>query len=105
MRAEDLDLRELLEFDPKGGPIRFGGKRAVILDVVALRLLRKELVESLGLAAARAILTRFGYAHGWRVAESLRTSFPWQSEQEWHRAGGRLHQTSSPTPSTSRSPR
>ncbi len=92
MRAEDLDLRELLEFDPKGGPIRFGGERAVILDVVALGLLRRELVESLGLAAARAILTRFGYAHGWRVAESLKTSFPWQSEQEWHRAGGRLHQ-------------
>ena len=92
MRAEDLDLRELLEFDPKGGPIRFGGERAVILDVVALGLLRKELVESLGLAAARAILTRFGYGHGWRVAESLKTAFPWESEHEWHRAGGRLHQ-------------
>ncbi|MCM2257396.1 MAG: sigma-54-dependent Fis family transcriptional regulator [Vicinamibacteria bacterium] len=92
MRAEDLDLRELLEFDPKGGPIRFGGERAVILDVVALGLLRKELVENLGPAAARAILTRFGYAHGWRVAESLKTTFPWRDEHEWHRAGGRLHQ-------------
>ena len=92
MRAEDLDLRELLDFEPGGGLIRFAGERAVILDVVALGLLRKELVESLGTAAARAILTRFGYAHGWRTAESLKSAFPWESEREWHRAGGRLHQ-------------
>jgi hypothetical protein len=64
----------------------------VILEVLALGLLRKELVESLGLAAAPAIFTRFGYAHGWRVAESLKTAFPWENEREWHRAGGRLHQ-------------
>jgi two-component system, NtrC family, response regulator HydG len=92
MRADDLDLRELLDFEPKGGPIRFAGERAVLLDVVALGLLRKELVEGLGLAAARAVLTRFGYAHGWRTAQSLKAAFPWDSEAEWHRAGGRLHQ-------------
>jgi two-component system, NtrC family, response regulator HydG len=92
MRVEDLDLRELLDFDPRGGPIRFGGERAVLFDTVALGLLRKELVESLGLAAARVILTRFGYAHGWRTAETLKTAFPWEGVAEWHRAGGRLHQ-------------
>lgn len=45
----------------------------------------------LGLAGARAVLTRFGYAHGWRTAENLRTGFPWDSEAEWRHAGGRLH--------------
>lgn len=92
MRADDLDLRELLEFEPKGGPIRFAGERAILLDVVALGLLRKELVETLGLATARAVLTRLGYAHGWRTAESLKSAFPWENEREWVRAGGRLHQ-------------
>jgi len=92
MRAEDLDLRELLDFEPKGGIIRFAGERALLFDAVALGLLRKELVDNLGLAAARVLLTRFGYAHGWRTAESLKTAFPWQSDVEWHRAGGRLHQ-------------
>ena len=43
------------------------------------------------LTAARAVLTRFGYAHGWRVAETLRTGFPWDSEDEWRAAGARLH--------------
>jgi len=92
MRAEDLDLRELLEFVPEGGPLHFAGQRVVLTDVVAMGLLRKELVESLGLATARAVLTRFGYAHGWRTAESLKDAFAWDDESEWRRAGGRLHQ-------------
>ncbi|MEQ1728229.1 MAG: sigma-54-dependent Fis family transcriptional regulator [Vicinamibacterales bacterium] len=92
MRASDLDLRELLEFDPKGGVIRFAGDRALLFNTVALGLLRRELVETLGLAPARGILTRFGYAHGWRTAEALRTQFEWDSEHEWQLAGGRVHQ-------------
>ena len=69
MRATDLDLREMLDIDPKGGVIRFAGDRAVLFNTVALGLLRRELVETLGLVTARGILTRFGYAHGWRTAE------------------------------------
>ncbi len=82
MRIEELDLRELLEFDPKGGVIRFGGQRAIILDAAAWGLLRKELIQTLGFAGARGLLTRFGFAHGWRTAESLQAKFPWDSEEE-----------------------
>ncbi len=92
MRATDLDLREMLDFEPKGGIIRFAGDRALLLNTVALGLLRRELVETLGLETARGILTRFGYAHGWRTAESLRQQFEWDSEHEWQLAGGRVHQ-------------
>ncbi len=91
MRAKDLDLRELLSFEPGGGVIRFGGERVLLLDAVALGILRRELIESLGVTAARGILTRFGYAHGRRMAETLRTAFAWDSEEEWRIAGGRLH--------------
>ncbi len=91
MKAADLDLRELLHFEPGGGAIRFGGERALLLDAVALGVLRRELIETLGLAGARAVLTRFGYAHGWRTAENLRAAFPWDDEREWRNAGGRLH--------------
>jgi two-component system response regulator HydG len=91
MRLADLDLRELLSIDPRGGLIRFAGQRAVILDAVALGLLRRELIETVGLTAARSILSRFGYAHGWRTAESLGREIPWDDPNEWRRAGGRLH--------------
>src|SRR2546422_8543857 len=91
MRAADLDIHELLHFVPEGGRITFAGERVLLLDAVALGLLRKELIETLGATAARAVLTRFGYAHGWRVAETLRKGFPWDSEDEWRAAGARLH--------------
>ena len=72
MRLEELRVHELLEANPEGGIIRFAGQRAVILDAVALGLLRKELIDTLGGPAARGVLTRFGYAHGWRTAQTLR---------------------------------
>src|SRR3569623_2014607 len=91
MKSADLDLRELLEFDAaKGGPIHFAGERVLLFDAVALGLLRRALIDTLGVAGARARLSRFGYAHGWRAAESMK-HLPWQSEDDWRRAGGRLH--------------
>jgi len=91
MKATDLDLRELLQFDPKGGILRFANERALLLDAVAMGLLRRELIDTLGVTGARAVLTRFGYAHGWRTAETLEHGLPWDSEEEWKRAGGWLH--------------
>lgn len=91
MRAADLDLRELLSFDPKGGVLRLASERVVLFDAVALGLLRRELVETLGTTGARALLTRFGYAHGWRTAQTMKDALPWDSEDEWRKAGGWLH--------------
>src|SRR3954471_1783737 len=91
MRAEDLDHDELLELDPEGGVIRFAGQRALLLDAVAMGLLRKYLVENFGLTAAHAVLTQFGFAHGWRMAEAMQTEFKWKSDDEWQRAGTRIH--------------
>lgn len=91
MRARDLDLKDLLQFDHEGGTLRFASERVLLLDAVALGLLRRELIQMLGLAGARAILTRFGYAHGWRTAENLRSALPWDTDDDWRHAGGRLH--------------
>jgi two-component system response regulator HydG len=91
MKSADLDLRDLLEFDPsKGGAIHFAGERVVLFDAVALGLLRRSLIDTLGMNGARALLSRFGFAHGWRTAETLKT-LPWQTEDDWRRAGARLH--------------
>lgn len=91
MRAADLDHKELLELVPEGGVIRFAGQRALLIDAMAMGLLRKYLVENFGLTAARTVLTQFGFAHGWRVAEILQTGFTWDNEEEWRRAGTRMH--------------
>lgn len=90
MRPADLDHEELLELDPNAGLIRFAGQRALLLDAVAMGLLRKYLVESFGLTATRTVLTQFGFAHGFRVAEAVRGAFGWSSEEEWRQAGMRI---------------
>jgi len=91
MRAADLDLRELLQIDPKGGIVRFAGERVLLMDAVALGILRRELIGTLGLNGARGVLTRMGYAHGWRTAETLKTAFPWDDRKDWLAAGPMLH--------------
>ena len=88
---KQMNLSELLTFDPHGGVIHFAGQRVLLWDPVAIGLLRKELLETLGLTAARGLLTRLGFAHGWRTAETMKTAFPWEDEAHWRRAGGRLH--------------
>jgi two-component system response regulator HydG len=91
MGLEQLQRDDLLELKKGGGTIRFGGQRAVILDVVALGLLRKELIETLGTTVAKGILTRFGWAHGARTARGLEHAFAWRSKDDWRAAGGRMH--------------
>jgi two-component system, NtrC family, response regulator HydG len=91
MRVENLHHKELLELDPEGGLIRFAGQRALLLDAVAMGLLRKYLVENFGLTAARTVLTQFGFAHGWRMAEAMQAEFNWDSVEDWRLAGTRIH--------------
>jgi two-component system, NtrC family, response regulator HydG len=90
MRAEDLDHKELLELDPAGGIIRFAGQRAILLDAVAMGLLRKYLVDAFGITAARTVLTQFGFAHGWRMAEAIKAEFKLESDDEWREMGTRM---------------
>ena len=91
MRAKDLEISDLLKVDPEGGRIQFGNQRSLLLDAVALGLLKKQLVDLLGFSGARGVLTKFGYSHGWRTADSLERGFAWDDAGEWRRAGGRLH--------------
>ncbi len=91
MRVEDLDLKELLELDPVGGMVHFAGQRALIFDAVSHGLLRKELIDSFGERTARGILSRYGYIHGRRLAETLKNKFKWESEEDWQRAGARIY--------------
>lgn len=91
MRSTDLHHEELLQLDPEGGVILFAGQRALLIDAVAMGLLRKYLVENFGLTAARTVLTQFGFAHGWRMAEAMQAEFKWESDEDWRSAGTRIN--------------
>jgi DNA-binding NtrC family response regulator len=90
-QVEPLHLAELLDFRPDQGIIRLHQQRVVILSAAAMGLLRKELVDTLGLDTARRILLRFGFADGYHDAVSLRDRSHWNSPDEALRAGAMLH--------------
>jgi DNA-binding NtrC family response regulator len=92
MRTEDLATSELLELNSESGVIRFAGQRAIVIDALAMGMLRKYLVENFGVVAARIVLTQFGFAHGWRMAEAMKAEFKWESDDQWQRAGMRIHE-------------
>jgi len=91
VKAQDLRLEDLLESDSRGGTMRFAGNRVLLFDAVALGLLRAQLVENFGVDATRALITQFGFSHGWCTAESLEHALAWDTPREWRIAGGRVH--------------
>jgi len=89
--TERPHLSELLDFRPDQGIIRLHEQRVVILSAAAMGLLRKELVDTLGLETARRLLLRFGFADGYHDAVNLRARSGWRDPDEGLRAGAVLH--------------
>jgi DNA-binding NtrC family response regulator len=88
---QNLHLAELLDFRPDQGIIRLHEQRVVILSAAAMGLMRKELVDTLGLETARRILLRFGFADGYHDAVNLRARSNWRHPIDGLRAGAMLH--------------
>lgn len=86
-----LHLAELLDFRPDQGVIRLHEQRVVILSAAAMGLLRKELVDTLGVDTARRLLLRFGFADGYHDAVNLRERSEWTTPVEGIRAGATLY--------------
>ena len=86
-----LHLAELLDFRPDQGIIRLHEQRVVILSAAAMGLLRKELIDTLGVEAARRVAIRFGFADGYHDAVNLRERSKWTDPLDGVRAGAMLH--------------
>ena len=91
MQVHDLQLTDMLECRPDEGVIRLHEQRVVILSAAAMGVLRKELIEVLGIDLARRLLTRFGYADGYQDAVSLRDGSTSKDRLEHLKAGPALH--------------
>ena len=91
MNLSELKLPELLTVDETAGTIHFRHRRMLLFDADAMGLLRKELIHTLGQESARRLLTRFGYACGYRDALTSKELFAWNNVADWWAAGPRLH--------------
>jgi DNA-binding NtrC family response regulator len=88
---EHHHLAELLDLRPDQGIIRLHEQRVVLLSAAAMGLMRKELIDTLGLDTARRLFLRFGFADGYHDAVSLRDRSKWADPLEGLRAGVVLH--------------
>ncbi|MHB1308153.1 MAG: sigma 54-interacting transcriptional regulator [Limisphaerales bacterium] len=84
MKAIDLDLAELMQFAP--GRVALHGRRLILHDLKSLGLFRRDLIEMMGEAQARRILTRKGYFWGQTDAAEMRRLFRWDNPGEWLQA-------------------
>ncbi|HNK52023.1 MAG TPA: sigma 54-interacting transcriptional regulator, partial [Ottowia sp.] len=66
------DLRRQVEFSSSDGRIWLAGQRMLLMHAASLGTLRRELIQSIGPAAARRLLLRVGYASGERDAALAR---------------------------------
>jgi len=89
MRAEDLTLHEIVDFAE--GRVSLHGRRLVLQDTYAFALLRKDLINMVGLEQARSLLSRFGHFWGEADAAAMKRIFEWDNLAEWLKAGPRMH--------------
>ena len=84
-------LRAALRLDADSGQIWLNEHRMLLVHAEAQALLRKELIDSLGMERAQGLLMRMGYASGQRDAELARTVARRCSDAEAFMTGPRLH--------------
>ena len=91
MKAEDIDLRSLLEFQPESGRLMLGAQRMLIFSQSALGILGELLVERLGHELADALLTQFGYRCGADDYEQIAAAGDWDSDTDRLASGPMMH--------------
>ena len=85
------DLRSHVHFDAETGQIWLNENRMLLVHAEAQALLRKELIDTLGMERARGLLTRMGYASGARDAELARKQSQSADDMEAFMTGPKLH--------------
>jgi len=85
------DLTERIFFSLDDGRIWLNNRRVVLMQCSTMGAMRRELIDHLGEAKARGVLTRMGYASGARDAEFVRDQWPGADPVSLFLAGTKLH--------------
>lgn len=87
----DLDIRDIMDYDPDNGNIFINHSRVVIYDTHSIGLLRRDLTNILGFERARGFMFRYGWNRGAHDAKIV-GQYKCKNDLEWLRAGARMHQ-------------
>ena len=78
---------EQVALDVERGEVAFAGKRARILDGVAMGTLKADLSKAFGPKATQIVLTQFGFSHGWRLGKESQCTVSCENGTERRQAG------------------
>jgi len=85
------DLLSQIHFESDKGKIWLNEQRMLMIHSSVMGLLRKELIETLGVNRAKGFLMRFGYHSGWKDAELVSKIRPDMSIEDAFFVGPQLH--------------
>ena len=85
------DLLSQIHFESDKGKIWLNEQRMLMIHSSVMGLLRKELIETLGIDRAKGFLMRFGYHSGWKDAELVNKVRPDMSAEDAFFVGPQLH--------------
>lgn len=91
MRAAELNLKTLLDFQPDAGRLLMGNERMIIFSVGAFANLRRLLFMQLGHETARALMLQFGSLCGEGDFEAIGGGLVWDTPEDRAMAGPVLH--------------
>jgi anti-anti-sigma regulatory factor len=91
MRARDLNLREMLDFQPEAGRLLMGTERMIIFRMRAFAHLRRVLLEQVGHDAARTMLLQFGRLCAEGDFHAIGGGVVWDTPADRVMAGPLLH--------------
>jgi rsbT co-antagonist protein RsbR len=91
MRASDLNLKTLLDFQPEAGRLLLGNERMIIFRTSAFANLRRLLFDQLGHETARALLLQFGRSCGEGDFHAIGGGLAWDTPADRAMAGPVLH--------------
>lgn len=90
-KASDLTLKDLIDYYKNDGERFLKEHRMIISSADAWGVLRRDLINALGVQRAKRFLLRYGWHFGMHEARMFRNMFPWSDDLEWLIAGTRMH--------------
>lgn len=91
MKASELNLREMLTFDPQAGKVMFGSNRMVVVGAALLGSIVDGIIDVGDTTTAKVLLRRCGEQAGHRLALIFKNEFTPESQQEWLALGPTMH--------------
>lgn len=90
MLARDLTLNHIMDISGQSRE-KFKELNLILSSKNAWGILRKDLINALGVQRAKRFLIRYGYQCGKHEAAMLKKEINWKNEMEWLIAGTKMH--------------